>query len=119
MAGEMVHFELAVKDVDAAQAFWGGLFGWQFGPPMSPEMDYRMAQIDDKSGAAIMGAESPKTHPNVYLDTNDIDASIVKAKELGGSAEAKSPVPGHGWFAACKDPEGIEFHLWQADASAG
>jgi predicted enzyme related to lactoylglutathione lyase len=119
MAGEMVHFELMVKDADAAQAFWGGLFGWQFGPPMSPEMDYRMAQIDDKSGAALSATGSPKTHPNVYLATDDIDASIAKAKELGGSAEDKSPVPGHGWFAACKDPEGVEFHLWQSDASAG
>jgi predicted enzyme related to lactoylglutathione lyase len=39
-------------------------------------------------------------------------------RELGGEAEAKSPVPGHGWFAACKDSEGNEFHLWQADSAA-
>ena len=36
-------------------------------------------------------------------------------RELGGSAEAKSPVPTHGWFAACSDSEGNAFHLWQAD----
>ena len=118
MAGEMVHFELLVKDGNAAQAFWGGLFGWEFGSPM-PEMDYRMAQIDDKSAAAIFASDEPKAHPNVYLATADIDASIAKAKELGGEASDKSPVPGHGWFSACKDTEGIEFHLWQADTSAG
>jgi len=119
MAGEIVHFEVMVADGDRAQAFWGGLFGWQFGPPMSAEMDYRMAQIDDKSGAALSATGSPTSHPNVYLATDDIDASIAKARELGGSAEDKSPVPGHGWFSACKDPEGVEFHLWQGDASAG
>ena len=62
MAGEIVHFELLVKDADEAQAFWGGLFGWKFGSPMA-EMDYRMAQIDEKSGAAIFAADEPKHHP--------------------------------------------------------
>ena len=119
MAGEIVHFELMVKDGDAAQAFWGGLFGWEFGPPMSPEMDYRMAQIDEKSGAAIGAGGEARKHPNVYLATDDIDASLAKVRELGGKGEDKSPVPGHGWLAACTDPEGIEFHLWQGDASAG
>jgi predicted enzyme related to lactoylglutathione lyase len=28
-------------------------------------------------------------------------------------------VPGMGWFAACKDPEGNDFSLWQSDNSAG
>ncbi len=67
MAGEIVHYELGAQDADRAQAFWGGLFGWEF----------------------------------------------------GGEAGDKSPVPGHGWFAACKDTEGNAFHLWQRDSSAG
>jgi len=117
MAGELVHFELLVKDADEAQAFWGGLFGWEFGSPMA-EMDYRMAQIDEKSGAAIFAADEPKHHPNVYLATDDIDASIAKARELGGTAEDKSPVPGYGWFSACTDNQGIHFHLWQGDSAA-
>jgi predicted enzyme related to lactoylglutathione lyase len=29
------------------------------------------------------------------------------------------PVPSMGWFAACKDPEGNAFSLWQTDSSAG
>ncbi|HEX7582875.1 MAG TPA: VOC family protein [Gaiellaceae bacterium] len=117
MAGEIVHFELLVKNADDAQAFWGGLFGWEFGSPM-PGMDYRMAQIDDKSGAAIFASGEPNDHPNVYLATDDIDASTAKVRELGGEAEAKMPVPGFGWFAACKDNGGIAFHLWQSDAAA-
>jgi predicted enzyme related to lactoylglutathione lyase len=118
MAGEIVHFELLVKDADRAQAFWSGLFGWSFQPSPTPEMDYRMAQVDEKSGAAIFQAEKPKEHPNVYLATDDIDASIAKVRELGGEAENKGPVPGFGWFSACKDTEGIEFHLWQGDSAA-
>jgi uncharacterized protein len=118
MAGEMVHYELLVKDADSAQAFWGGVFGWSFSGSGMPGMDYRMARIDDTSGAAIFAAEQPASHPKVYLATDDIDASIAKVRELGGEADDKAPVPGHGWFAACKDPEGIAFHLFQGDAAA-
>jgi predicted enzyme related to lactoylglutathione lyase len=116
MAGEMVHFEILAKDADAAQAFWSSLFGWEFGTPM-PEMDYRMARIDDTSGAAIAGGEGKK-HPNVYLSTDDIDASLAKVRDLGGEAGDKMPVPAMGWFAACKDDQGTEFHLWQTDSAA-
>lgn len=30
----------------------------------------------------------------------------------------RGPVPGMGWFAVCKDIEGIAFGLWQNDPSA-
>ncbi len=58
-------------------------------------------------------------HAKYYYATDDIDASCARVRELGGTAEAKSPVPTHGWFAACIDSEGNEFQLWQSDSSAG
>jgi predicted enzyme related to lactoylglutathione lyase len=39
-------------------------------------------------------------------------------KELGGEADEPRPVPGMGWFATCRDPQGNEFGLWQTDPSA-
>jgi predicted enzyme related to lactoylglutathione lyase len=119
MAGEPVHYELQAEDADRAQAFWSGLFGWQFQDSGTPGMDYRMAQVSETTGAAIAQSEQRQGHPNVYLATDDIDASIAKARELGGEAEDKSPVPGFGWFSACRDTEGNAFHLWQSDSSAG
>jgi predicted enzyme related to lactoylglutathione lyase len=56
--------------------------------------------------------------PKIYLDTPNIDVSIAKARALGGYADDKMPVPGHGWFAACRDTEGNPFHLWQSDPAA-
>ena len=84
-----------------------------------PEMDYRMAQITESAGAAIYPSEDKVGHANVYHAVDDIDASLAKVRELGGSAEEKAPVPGHGWFAPCIDTEGNSFHLWQGDSSAG
>ena len=117
MAGEIVHIEFLAGDVDRAQRFWGGLFGWQFGDSVMPDMDYRMAQTGPQSGVALYASEE-RGHPKYYFATDDIDASCAKVRELGGTAEAKTPVPTHGWFAPCADSEGNEFHLWQGDTSA-
>jgi uncharacterized protein len=117
MAGKVVHVEIGAADTNRAQGFWSGVFGWEVGPPMSPEMDYRMFQSAPDQGGAITASEE-QGHLTVYLDTDDIDASIGKVRELGGDAGDKVQVPGHGWFAACHDTEGNAFSLWQGDQSA-
>lgn len=118
MAGRVVHVEIGAANADRAQGFWSGVFGWEIGPPMSPEMDYRMFRTGENEGGAIAGG-APTGNLTVYFDTDDIDASRAKVQELGGQAGDKTPVPGHGWFAACQDTEGNAFSLWQGDESAG
>jgi uncharacterized protein len=117
MAGKVVHVEIGASNVDRAQGFWSGVFGWEVGPPMSPEMDYRMFQSAEDQGGAILASEQPG-NLKVYLDTADIDASLAKVQELGGQGGDKTPVPGHGWFADCHDTEGNAFSLWQGDSAA-
>ena len=117
MPGQIVHFEIPSADTDRAAGFWGGLFGWSIGASASQEHVYRMFRASDTQGGAIM--PSDKTgNLTVYFDTGDIDASVAKVQELGGTADNKQPVPGFGWFAACKDTEGNAFSLWQSDESA-
>ena len=118
MAGEIVHVEFGSQDIDRAQQFWSGLFGWSFGDSGMPGIDYRMAQTGEGVGAALFTAEEHTGHPNYYFATDDIDASRAKVRELGGEAEDKSPVPGMGWFAPCHDSEGNAFRLWQRDSGA-
>jgi predicted enzyme related to lactoylglutathione lyase len=119
MAGEVVHVEFPSEDIERSQRFWGGLFGWEFADSGMPGMDYRMAQVSDQAGAALMQAPDGVGHPSYYFSSDDIDASIASVRELGGSAEDKQPVPSHGWFTACVDSEGNVFHLWQSDSEAG
>ena len=119
MTGKIVHFELPAVDPDRAQRFWGSLWGWEFADSGMPGIDYRMARLDDTLGAAISKSEKPQGYPNVYFDTDDIDATLAKVRELGGQAEDKAPVPAMGWFSLCKDTEGTVFGLWQNDSSAG
>lgn len=118
MAGKLVHVEIDATDSDRAQGFWSGVFGWEVGPPMSPEIDYRMFQTAEDQGGAIVASEQPGPL-RVYFDTEDIDGTMARIHELGGEAGDKTLVPGYGWFAGCKDTEGNAFSLWQSDASAG
>jgi predicted enzyme related to lactoylglutathione lyase len=117
MAGNVIHYEISATDVDRAQRFWNGVFGWEFGASVMPDGEYRMARTSEQAGAALMPGEPG--HPNVYFDVDDIEASLAKVRELGGEGDEKQPVPQMGWFAACKDSEGNAFHLWQTDSNAG
>jgi hypothetical protein len=118
VAGEIVHFEVPASDADRASRFWGGLFGWNIGGSVMQDFDYRMFQVNDKLGGAVMPSDKSGSGVIIYYDTPDIDASIAKVRELGGTADDKQPVPTHGWFAACKDTEGNPFSLWQSDSNA-
>ena len=118
MSGKLVHFELPVQDVDRAKRFWSGVFGWEFGDSAMPDFQYFMVRTGEDQGGAIMPSETPVDAPIVYFDTDDIDASVAKVRELGGTADDKQPVPTHGWFAACTDTAGNKFSLWQSDPSA-
>lgn len=117
MRGWVTHYEISAGDVDRAQRFWSGVFGWEFGESVAPDREYRMARTGEQSGAALSSHGEPG-HPNVYFDVDDIEATLAKVRELGGSGDGKQPVPGMGWFAACKDSEGNAFSLWQIDSQA-
>ena len=119
MAGEVVHVEFPSEDIERSQRFWSGLFGWEFQDSGMPGMDYRMAQVNEQAGAALMQAPDQIGHPSFYFATDDIDASSATVRELGGEAEEKISVPSHGWFTACRDSEGNVFNLWQSDSAAG
>jgi predicted enzyme related to lactoylglutathione lyase len=118
MPGTIVHFELPSADADRAAGFWSGLFGWQIGASMMEGFDYRMFQASENQAGAVMPSDKAGSGVIVYFDTDDIDGSIAKVRELGGTADEKQPVPTHGWFAACRDTEGNPFSLWQPDANA-
>src|SRR5664280_1610419 len=70
------------------------------------------------AGAAITNMEPSKQGIRPYFDVDDINAGAARVTELGGEANEPGPVPGMGWFATCRDPQGNEFGLWQTDPSA-
>jgi uncharacterized protein len=116
MGKKVVHVEFPAQDPDRAQKFWEGVGGWSMQNPGMPGIDYRMFQEGDQGGAVYKG-EGDLKGPIVYFGSDDIDADLGTVRDLGGDAEDKQPIPGIGWFARCKDPEGNEFSLFQSDES--
>jgi|SRR5579883_458497 predicted enzyme related to lactoylglutathione lyase len=122
MSAKMVHFELPAADVERAKRFWSGVGGWAFGDSAMPGMEYFMVRTDDDQGGAVYAATDETdagSGVRVYFDTDDIDATIAKVRELGGTARDKQPIPSIGWFTHCTDSEGNAFSLFQGDESAG
>ena len=117
MPGQIVHLEIPADDTAQSREFWGSMFGWEFESFPGPS-EYHMTQISDGTGGAISNMEPGKLGTRVYFDVDDIGEGIGRVQELGGEAGEALPVPNMGWFAACKDPHGNEFGLWQTDSSA-
>jgi predicted enzyme related to lactoylglutathione lyase len=67
--------------------------------------------------AAIFQSDEAGSGLIVYMATDDIDATIAKVRDAGGSADDKQPIPQTGWLARCKDTEGNTFSLYQSDES--
>lgn len=117
MAGEIVHLEIPADDTAKSQAFWSGLFGWQFESFPGPS-EYHMTRLGESQGAAVTNMEPGKKGTRPYFSVDDINAGAAKVQELGGEAGEPMAVPQMGWFVTCQDPHGNDFGLWQNDTSA-
>ena len=116
MAGEIVHFEVPAADVDRASGFWSGLFGWNIGGSAMEGFDYRMFQVSDGLGGAVMPSEKAGSGVIIYYDTNDIDAA-VSADDAGGFDPQLQLVAGVRVLVASKNE--AQAKLLIAEANAG
>jgi uncharacterized protein len=116
MAGQLVHFEISAKDTKKAREFYAELFGWKFDDVWQGG-DYYTTKAGGDPGGAINGMTPVAKGIAIYFDTDDIDESVRRVRELGGKAEDKRPIPEIGWFSACRDLDGNEFALYQDDPS--
>ena len=85
--------ELSTPDQQAAQGFYGALFGWSFEDNDMGEVGhYYISQIDGDDVAGV-GGQLPgmEDHPafwGVYLAVDDVDAATAKVEAAGGKVEA-------------------------------
>ena len=88
MAGSLVHFELPSEDALRAKQFWSGVFGWSFNDPGIAGL---VLDPDGREpGRGDLRADGPRGMI-VYFDTDDIDASVARVRELGG--QPRKPIP--------------------------
>jgi predicted enzyme related to lactoylglutathione lyase len=111
-------------DVDAAAAFYGGLFGWTFEdrmPPGSPSR-FLMAEVEGLAVAGIGSASDDGAAPawNTYVSVENADAIVPRVKAAGGSVLLEPlDVGPAGRMAVFADPERAAFRVWQAGRTKG
>ncbi|MFJ8311354.1 MULTISPECIES: VOC family protein [unclassified Streptomyces] len=116
VTGSPCWIDLGTPDIDAAAAFYTGLFGWTFGPGGPEVGGYGTFQAAGKTIAGGMTVPADQSDPawNVYFRTPDADAT-AKAVEQGGGSVTFQPVDVMelGRSAYFRDPAGVGFSAWQ------
>ena len=103
-------------DPDAACRFYGELFGWTFDDavPAQAPGSYLIASLDGLDVAAVAPGSGPPVGWNTYVAVDDADAAAVTVAAAGGTVVSEPADAGDGGrAAACTDPGGAAFRLWQ------
>jgi len=118
----IVHFDLTANDPDKLIPFYERVFKWKFSKWEGP-FEYWLIETGPNEEPGINGGLGRRQGDERVVDTidvEDIDAALAGIREQGGSVIAdKAPIPGVGWFAQFKDPEGNLLGVMQSDPRAG
>ena len=113
-AGALSWDELASPDLEASARFYSELFGWKVEPIEGMEMPYMTIKnaADWNNGGMRPKMEAEPPHWLVYFGTEDIDARLAKAEELGGTQILGATDIGMGKIGVVQDPQGAVFALY-------
>jgi uncharacterized protein len=125
MPGVPCWVDTSQPDPEAAVAFYGGLFGWDFEDAMPPGSagKYFIARLRGGDVAAV--SSQPEGGPpaavwNTYIWVESADEAAAKVLANGGRVLMHPfDIMGAGRMAVVADPEGAAFCLWQAKDHRG
>lgn len=86
MANPVVWFEVVGRDTAALKGFYGDLFDWKLSDLEA--MPYTIADPEAENG--LRGGIGPDPsgnsgHVTFYVEVDDLEGSLAKAEQLGGS----------------------------------
>lgn len=112
--GALCWNELATPDMEASANFYSRLFGWTTEPLAGSGPPYLLIKNrDGRDGGGIREAAS--TEPCywlVYFGVDDLEASVGRVQQCGGTAITEVIEMGSGSFAVVQDPQGAVFALY-------
>lgn len=119
--------DMSSRDIDAAKAFYGAVFGWEMHTAPEPEAGgYTMALLKGKAAAAITPQQQEQVdmgippHWTMYFTVDDVDAMAAKVEAAGGSVMAPPfDVMTAGRMTVAVDKAGAVFCMWQAGDNIG
>jgi predicted enzyme related to lactoylglutathione lyase len=115
-------FELHARNYAAAVKFYEDVFHWETHAVSDvPELRYTTLGESETAAAGIMDASGflPEGMPSmwaVYFGTEDADASLARAVELGGTVVMTAEDTPYGRLASATDSTGALFRLIQPNA---
>ena len=121
MSNRVVHFEIPCDNPEKEMNFFKEVFGWTFNK--FGDESYWLAITGDEKSPGINGGIMKKKDPRQpvanSIDVSNIDESITKVETAGGNIIVpKMAIPGVGWLAYFKDPDGNIHGMHQQDSSA-
>ncbi|CAO2652143.1 Nn.00g004260.m01.CDS01 [Neocucurbitaria sp. VM-36] len=128
--GSPCWIEIMSSEPTKLKEFYAALFpAWKFTEPEAgmPENVQYMFEQPDRLGGAILSLpegcakareQNLGVGSTVYYLVDTIEEIEQDIAKLGGTQVVKkTTVPGHGWFANFKDPEGTRFGCFETDWS--
>jgi predicted enzyme related to lactoylglutathione lyase len=117
MSNPVTWWEIQVPDLEAAKAFYSGLFGWTFKLWME---GYEAVHVGDTmiGGLARTEGDPAGRHINVVFNLDPgpdtLESALEKVVQLGGEVrQERAHIGGDmGWYASVADPTGLRFDLW-------
>ena len=91
MSCPIVHFEIGSKDAAANAAFYRAVFGWEFAP-LGAAQSIVGGNEGGPSGMLNALGHPPETYVMVYVEVQDLEASLALVGPAGGSTMV-GPVP--------------------------
>jgi predicted enzyme related to lactoylglutathione lyase len=125
----VVHFEVHASDPTRMIPFYEGMFGWRF-EAYTGGWEYWVIRTGDAGAPGIDGGLLRRRGPapvegqpvNAFVctvDVSSVEDALARSASLGGSlAVPRMAVPGVGWLAYVKDPDGNILGLLQSDPTA-
>ena len=104
---KIIHVELSATDRKALAEFYAYVFGWEL--QHLDEMDYTTFKAGDGVGGGInpITEQNPIGTVTVYIQTDDVTASLRDIHEAGGTIiSPEMEIPNTGKFGLFRDPQG-------------
>ncbi len=112
----IVHIELASQNLEESAKFYADVFDWKTERVQWTE--YATFEAPPGPGGGFAPVDGQMYKPGtvlVYIDTDDIDATLKQIEAHGGKTIApKSEIPNMGWFGIFADPTGNLVGLFTA-----
>jgi uncharacterized protein len=109
LTGKVIWHDLVTPDLDAAERFYGKLFGWQF---ETLSDDYKLASNNGNliGGVARLEDKQRRSHWLPLVSVPDVESAVSKTTAAGGVQLLRPfDLPKRGQVAVVADPQGAAF----------